>query len=567
MTLAFTPLAWAQPAAAQKHIVEGDRAAQQNKWPEALASFQKAHEANPSAATATRIANALYKLDRKIEAFDAYEALVKERGATLLGADKKTANDRLAELGGKLGSIAVRVSETGASVAVDGAAVGTSPLAKPVRVTAGTHKLAITKDGFSPFESTIEVAGKATVTVDAQLKESGASLSVTVKGGEGLQVMIDGAEVGPAPWQGVLPPGPHKVAARSPKASAPEVLVELKNGVATSIELVAGGGVGSLEVRVEVGKAQISVDGRKVGEGNYKGELSEGEHDLSVTAEGFAPFEKKVTIVAGEIQVETVSLRKATAGEVLEPIERAWRFDGLYGGFQLIGMFEPGGQGNTLESSCEVTGATSCESSMPMGGAVAGYIGYAFAPIGLELLLLGAGDISEPSATFDGTSGSDVNPLVASPAREESFLIGRFGGGGALRLRLLIPVERFCFTGAVGAGLAYREMLLGRETVAENGATSSIGTELGTDSEGYITGVLSIELGAQVLLAGTTSLTIGANLWLEHAGDGVPTPAESDVLLTGEDGQIPAPQATPSYDMASGTQVFVGPFIGMHFGP
>ena len=67
--------------------------------------------------------------------------------------------------------------------------------------------------------------------------------------------------------------------------------------------------------------------------------------------------------------------------------------------------------------------------------------------------------------------------------------------------------------------------------------------------------------------AGTKSLTLGANLWLEHAGDGVPTPAEGDVFLTGEDGQVPAPQATPSYDMASGTQVFIGPYLGMHFGP
>ena len=56
-------------------------------------------------------------------------------------------------------------------------------------------------------------------------------------------------------------------------------------------------------------------------------------------------------------------------------------------------------------------------------------------------------------------TGSDINPLVASPAREEAFTIGRVGGGGALRLRVLVPIDRFRVTGALGAGMAYRHLL------------------------------------------------------------------------------------------------------------
>jgi hypothetical protein len=62
------------------------------------------------------------------------------------------------------------------------------------------------------------------------------------------------------------------------------------------------------------------------------------------------------------------------------------------------------------------------------------------------------------------------------------------------------------------------------------------------------------------------SFVVGAAIWLEHAGDAVTTPAEGDVYLT-KDGEVPAPQATPSYEMASGTQFFIGPFLGLHFGP
>ncbi len=494
----------AQPAVAAKAMVEGDKAAAAKKWDEALAAYEKAHKAQPSGATATRLANALYQLNRPIEALDAYEKALKDYSATLLGKDKKLAADRVTELQGKIGSITITVNEAGAAVSLDGKSVGSSPLAAPLRVPAGSHKISVSKDGLPPFETTVEVAGKATVPVNVELK---------------------------------APPPPE-----TPK-------VEAKKG--------------SLEIRTEHPKAKIAVDGGTPTEGNFKGELEDGEHEYTITLDGYQTVTKKITVAAGEVIVETVTLRKATAGSVAEKFDVPWSFNGVYGGFQLVGMFEPTGSGNTLQSSCPVTGATSCEASGPMGGAIAGYVGYAFDPIGLEVFLLGGGDITEPSASFDGVTGSEVNPLVAAPAREEAFTIGRFGGGGAARLRLLFPVDRFRFTGAVGAGVAYRHMLLARETVAENGATSSTGNDDGT---GYVTGVLSVELAAQVLMAGTSSFVVGFNLWLEHAGDGVATPAESDVFLT-KDGEIPAPQATPAYDMASGTQLFLGPFLGFHFGP
>jgi hypothetical protein len=562
--LLLVPTAAAQSSEAQKHLNDGDKAASANKWEEALASFEKAHQLSPSAGTSRRIANALYKLDRVIAAHDAYEALLKDHGKSLLPPDKKTASDRLAELKGKIGTITVQASETGARVLVDDGEVGLTPLTAPVRVVAGSHVVKVQKPGFEPFEATVAVTGRGNATVGAQLTEAvtAGKLVVTAEGGQKLKVLIDGAEVGETPYEGSLAAGSYKVAGRSAALRAPEVSIEVKKGETATVVLVPVAGGGSLEVRVETVKGEIFVDGEKVGEGTYKGELSVGEHQLRVTAKGYQPFEKAVTIVAGEVTAETVELRKATAGEVKEDIERPWTFDGLYGGLQFIGMFGPAGSGNTLENACDVTGATSCDGGLPMGGGIGGYIGYAFAPVGLELLILGGGDIHRPHATFDGVTSSEVNPLVAQPARDEDFIIGRFGGGGAIRLRLLHPIDRFRITGAIGAGLAYRHMLLGRDGAAANGATSSVSPE----GDGYLTGVLSVEVAAQVLLGGTTALALGFNMWLEHAGDGVATPADNNVFLI-KDGEVPAPHATPAYDMASGTQLFIGPFLGLHFGP
>ncbi len=328
-------------------------------------------------------------------------------------------------------------------------------------------------------------------------------------------------------------------------------------------ETVPAAQMGTLEVRVKDEVGDIYIDGEKVGSGSFKGELPAGEHGLKVTREGYDAFSKTVVVVAGQVVSETVALRRNVAGDELADFDEGdWSFDGLYGGIQLHGMFLPGNSGHTLDGGCDTIGATACEAGTPAGGGIAGYIGYAFAPLGFELLLLAGGDVVSPSASFDGTTGSDINPLVAAPGRTEDFTIGRFGGGGALRLRVLVPIDRFRITGALGAGAAYRFLLLGRDTMAEDGASSTTSD----DGTGYVTPVLSVEVAGQVRLAGTTALAVGFNLWLEHAGSDVMTAPKPDARLTGGAG-LPRPLNTPSYDMAVGTQVFIGPFLGLQFGP
>jgi hypothetical protein len=175
---------------------------------------------------------------------------------------------------------------------------------------------------------------------------------------------------------------------------------------------------------------------------------------------------------------------------------------------------------------------------------------------------MGSGDVVQPTASFDGQKGSDINPLVAQPAREEQFIIGRFGGGGAIRGRLLWPIDIFRITVAAGVGLAYKYLLLGRDGTAPGGYTSS----MSSDGKGYLSPALSFELAGQVRMAGTSSFTLGLNLWLEHAGNDVRSDPEGNVFLTA-DGSVPQPHATPGYDMATGTQLYLGPFLGFHFGP
>lgn len=567
LALTFAP---AVVLAQADDIKKGDSAASSGNWEEAYVAYDKAHKAAPTAETSRKRANALYKLKRTVDAFEAYEQLLRDHGKDLARGDKDTALKRRDELRDKVGAIKVNVSETGAQITLDGKVVGKSPLPAPLNVLVGKHKLEIEKPGFQAFSQEVDVAAKATVSVDASLKavSDGGTVNVKVRGGEALTVVIDGKEMGPAPFTGKLAPGTHEISGRSQTLSAPVVTVEVKTGETAQVELVAGPAGGTFEVRIDGGKGEIFIDGKKVGSDTFKGEVAPGEHTLVVKRDGYEDYEKTVNIKSGETLSESVTLRKAAAGEVDEGDEdwreEDWTFDGIYGGLQFIGMFQPAGSGSSMDLNCDVLGATTCDAGTPMGGGFGLYIGYAFAPVGLELLAVGSGDVTSPLVTYDGTTSSTINPLVSTPARDEEFIVGRFGGGGAVRLRLLYPIDRFRITGAIGAGLVYRQLLMGREGRTPDGYESSH-TPDGVD---YLSGVLSIELGGQVRLGGTTSLALGFNLWLEHAGDGVTTEGDESKVLA-KDGAVPPalPHATPGYDLASGTQLMIGPFLGLQFGP
>jgi len=53
-------------------------------------------------------------------------------------------------------SLLLAINVDGAAVAIDGEAVGESPLA-PVEVTPGSHTISVTRRGFTPFNRSVEV--------------------------------------------------------------------------------------------------------------------------------------------------------------------------------------------------------------------------------------------------------------------------------------------------------------------------------------------------------------------------------------------------------------------------
>lgn len=389
-------------------------------------------------------------------------------------------------------------------------------------------------------------------------------LVVREKTGQAIRVLIDGIDRGPTPLTLDLPPRSYEVRGIASTLVAAPQKVSLEKGATVQVVLEAVTAMARVEVHTSDGKGQITVDGRPVGTGLFDGQLPVGEYVLRVEREGFEPFEKTIRLGHDQVIVESVTLEQRAEATVaaVGPSHRVR--DGWYGGMQLGLALMPSGSDSSLDTGCDSLGATSCDASSPWGMGVLGYAGYALEPLGFELMFGALGDRSKPVGHFDGVHGSSINPLVAQPARDEEFRIYRAGALGAVRVRGNLDVSSVRLSAALGAGISWKTMGMKRTVNTTDGTNGT--NEFVPDNVSYWSPGVTLDVGVQVPLGETTTLAAGAWFWAETARDVARTAPASNQVITA-DGQIPRPVATPSYDLANGAQLYVGPYLGMQFGP
>ena len=152
--------------------------------------------------------------------------------------------------------------------------------------------------------------------------------------------------------------------------------------------------------------------------------------------------------------------------------------------------------------------------------------------------------------------------IGSDPTRTEEFTVRRIGGFGIARVRLTVQGEKLRFTIAGGVGLAYRSLLLTRDTTSVKNPDFRDGYV--PDAESYLSPVLSIEPSVQYRVGPHTGIALGFSMLVEspRTFDQIPTTKPEKGHSLG-----PGTLNTPGYQLATGTQVYLGPFIGMMFGP
>ncbi|MBI5535806.1 MAG: PEGA domain-containing protein [Deltaproteobacteria bacterium] len=377
------PASSSDPSDAKKeesraHFEKGIRIFGEGAWDAALVEFARSRELYATRAATKNAALCLRKLHRFDEALEMNESLIQDF-PNLPPEDKAAAERELRELTGMVGTIVLRGAEPGSKVVIDSRERGTVPIAQ-LRASAGTRLVRVTKEGFSPFETQLQVAGGQTVTVDVRLSAllQGGRLRVAEQTGKTLDVVVDNVVVGQTPWEGTLPVGDHTVLLRgagevgTQPASAPVRLNQL-----TPITLVAEKLESQLRVEPTPASATVAVDGVSVGRGVWDGRVRAGGHRIEVGAEGFLPLVRELSLGKDKREVVTARLERDPSSplwQIAHPSRVMLEAD--------VGAAIAPSLGGSLGDACK----GSCSKSVGIGLAAIARGGYRFGSgIGLSI--------------------------------------------------------------------------------------------------------------------------------------------------------------------------------------
>jgi hypothetical protein len=116
--------------------------------------------------------------------------------------------------------------------------------------------------------------------------------------------------------------------------------------------------------------------------------------------------------------------------------------------------------------------------------------------------------------------------------------------------------------------MSYRVMLMKRDASATDG--SGLHEVYVPDSVAYFSPGVSVEGAVHIRATPTIAIAVGVEMWAENAsigGNNASPPSPGRVMLSSQPGVAPAPIPTPQYHFANGSQIFLGPFLGLQFGP
>ena len=297
------PVDDAKKAEAKAHFETGLKQYNAQAYDSALAEFKQSLALFPTRAALKNAGLTLRMLKRFDEAADTFDKLLTDY-PDLSPEDRTVVENEKKELVALVGTLDVRVVEPDATVLVDGVERGKTPLAKPIRVSAGSRFVRVIKEGYVPFESRVDVAGRTNVVVNAKLGAltQGGRLRVTAEDtGTPVEVLVDNVVVGKAPWEGTLPIGRHVVALRGEgNLGSPPAAVDVQLNQLAKLSLVAEPLACELRIEPTPITAKVAVDGVDVGQGTWEGKLRCGGHQVELSADDHLPVRRQVSITEGK---------------------------------------------------------------------------------------------------------------------------------------------------------------------------------------------------------------------------------------------------------------------------
>ncbi|MBW2529584.1 MAG: PEGA domain-containing protein [Deltaproteobacteria bacterium] len=358
----------------------------------ALDYFQRSRAVYPSAQNITNEAICLYRLGRYDEALETYEVLLTQYVDRLSADDQSAVAPVVAALRAQVGSLWINANVDGV-VLVDGQMRARLPLASPIHLLPGRHRILVAKDRYRAHEAevAIEATRLRTIKVTLRLVGAGGAVRIDDPSMVGADVYIDGALLGVAPWEGTLEPGVHVLQVRKDdRGSAPqEITVRKGRTVTPALHLTRLGP--PIRFVTKPADAEISVNGVTLGTGQWRGRLPFGNHSIEARLPGFVDEVIRVRVsprtTAGVkiIQLHQDTERSQRGKSDDEPAPSTCKTGGVWlEGFG--GLAFSASLNSVAESACDTQNCS--KNSMALGGIVGIRGGYEFAN-GLSMMMVG----------------------------------------------------------------------------------------------------------------------------------------------------------------------------------
>ena len=185
MALLVSSTARAQPAPAgddvdiaKAHYNTGEVNYEHGRFADAAREFEEAYRLSGKAPLLYNVGKSYDGGNDFAHALDAYQRFL--AAAPPDNPDRDFAQKRVELLLTLVGKIAIDGAVAGSTLTLDGKSAGTVPLAAPLVVNPGRHRLELAHEGFATFRSAVDVPVGGTATVAA--KQTEAIKVVTVAG-------------------------------------------------------------------------------------------------------------------------------------------------------------------------------------------------------------------------------------------------------------------------------------------------------------------------------------------------------------------------------------------------
>lgn len=304
------------PLEARGHWDAGIALAQRKNWDGARASFKTAYEVSKNPRVLFNVAVAEKELGRYAAALETFKKEQAETKGQLSPDEDKELSAAIAGLEKFVGQLTIDVSEKDADVFIDDEKVDKATLPGPYTVKLGERRVRAVKPGFQEAVESLQVppGGKATATLKLQPLVKTSRVNVNVIGPANAIVKIDGKEVGPAPYAGLVnvAADPHQFTAEAPGYVAATQSAIVKDGevLNLTLQLAPEQEKGKLLVLAKPEGATIEIDGKLAGASRWEGPVDARVHQVVVKKAGYYSWSYDVDVPKGGERSVTASLNE-----------------------------------------------------------------------------------------------------------------------------------------------------------------------------------------------------------------------------------------------------------------